>query len=67
MKDQCKFNFLWSMVGANITASKDELRKFLEQTGGSVLCRGHLLDVKSKHLGAGVYKVWLGKHGPLEE
>ena len=67
MKDKGKFDFLWSMVGANITASEKELREFLEKTGGSVTCRGSLLDVKSKHIGAGVYKVWLGKHETLRD
>ena len=57
-----KFNHLWSSVGGiggTCTASKKELRGFLEQNGGDVMKNGWLHDVKSKHLGAGVYKVWL--------
>ncbi len=56
------FDHLWSTVGGiggNLTCSRAELREFLKDTGGEVLRRGRVCDVRSKHLGAGVYKVWL--------
>lgn len=53
---------LWDIPGvSNATVDRKRLRAFLEATGGEVLARGHLWDVKSKHLGAGMYKVQLRK------
>ena len=46
---------LWA--GGQVTLTRKELHAFLLQTGGQILRSGHLCDIKSKHLGAGVYCV----------
>lgn len=40
------------------TMTRQQLSKLLLDSGGNLFCRGYLRDIKSKHLGAGVYKVW---------
>lgn len=42
----------------------DDLRQVLLETGGNVMACGYLWDIKSKHLGAGVYKVSLELANP---
>jgi hypothetical protein len=44
---------------ANTTMDKKDLKEVLLSTGGFILACGRLYDIKSKHLGVGVYKVWL--------
>jgi hypothetical protein len=44
---------------ANTTMDKKDLREVLLSTGGFILACGHLYDIKSRHLGVGIYKVWL--------
>lgn len=41
------------------TLDRADLKSLLLETGGTLICRGHLCDIRSKHLGAGVYKVTL--------
>lgn len=41
------------------TCTTAVLRRLLLDNDGQVLARGRLSDIKSKHLGAGVYRVWL--------
>lgn len=43
----------------NITVEKDDLKAIMLQTGGTMMARGCLYDIVSKHLGAGVYKLTL--------
>ncbi len=51
-----KFLALWS--GSTVMATRRELRDLLMDTGGNIMRNGRLEEVKSKHLGAGAYKVW---------
>lgn len=55
-----QLNFLASLpdVG-NTVMEKDELKEMLLQTGGTLMARGCLYNIVSKHLGAGVYRVSL--------
>ena len=48
---------LWSSSDANITLTRAELRAFLLKTDGWIMRDGRLCDIKSRHLGAGVYRV----------
>ena len=48
---------LWSSSDANITLTRAELRAFLLSTDGWILRAGRLCDIKSRHLGAGIYRV----------
>ena len=48
---------LWSSPDANITLTRAELRAFLLKTDGWIMRDGRLCDIKSRHLGAGVYRV----------
>jgi hypothetical protein len=55
-------NNFYTMPGtANMTVDRKDLKELLLATGGSVLARGSLWDIKTQHLGAGVYKVTLKK------
>ena len=53
-----KFHCLWS--GGTLTCTAKELRAFMLGTGGQILVRGRLRDVKKVNLGAGAYRVELG-------
>ena len=52
---------------AHGTFDRKELRKILLSNGGQITANGELYDVKTKHLGAGVYKVWLEHWQPRED
>ena len=43
----------------NITVERVDLRAIMLLTGGTMMARGYLYDIVSKHLGAGVYKLTL--------
>ncbi len=59
-----KFLALWR--GSTVMATRRELRELLMDTGGNIMRNGHLEDIKSKHLGAGAYKVWTESKGEDE-
>ena len=42
--------------------TKKDLKGFLLRNDGWLLAKGETWDIKSKYLGAGVYKVYLQKH-----
>ena len=44
---------------AHTTMDRKDLKELLLSTGGSVIACGRLYDIKTKNLGAGVYKVCL--------
>ena len=44
---------------ANQTMTKKELKALLLETGGKIFSCGRLRTIKSKHLGAGIYRVIL--------
>ena len=46
---------------ANTTMTKKELKETLLATNGWILACGYCWDIKSKHIGVGVYKVFLAK------
>ena len=47
-----------------MTVTRKQLREILLETGGSVFRWGLLCNIKSEHLGAGVYRIRLTpKHG----
>jgi hypothetical protein len=48
---------------ANCTITRKQLRETLLDTNGSIIANGKLWDIKSKHIGAGIYKVWLKEAG----
>lgn len=49
---------LWTMPGyATVTMKRKQLKEFLYATGGQILANGHLWDIKTTHLGLGVYNV----------
>ena len=48
---------LWSSAIAEITLDRKQCKAFLHATGGSILRIGRLCDIKSQHLGAGVYRI----------
>ncbi len=52
-------NFYRNPRGASQTMTRKELKETLLATDGWVFSCGYAWDVKSKHLGAGVYKVTL--------
>lgn len=54
-------NFLAGTPGGNSTVNKKTLHHVLLSNGGTLLARGELHDIESKHLGAGVYRVTLKK------
>ena len=45
---------------ASVTIPSKELKQILLDTGGKVIAKGRLRPIKSKSLGLGIYKVWLG-------
>lgn len=45
--------------GLTTTVERKVLRALLLKTDGWMFCRGHVSDVKAKHIGAGVYDVRL--------
>lgn len=42
-----------------ITATRKDLQATLLASDGQMLLRGSLWRIKSKHIGAGIYEVWL--------
>lgn len=59
-----QLNFLASLPSGNTTVMKDDLRDIMMETGGNMLACGRLYDIKSKHLGAGVYRITLKTINP---
>jgi len=56
-------NHFYSMPGhAHTTMDRKDLKELLLATGGQTLACGKLYDIKTKHLGAGVYKVYLKRY-----
>jgi hypothetical protein len=49
---------------ARETMTRKDLKELLLSTGGSVMIHGRLWDIKSKNLGAGVYKVTVKLSNP---
>ncbi len=53
-------NNFYTMPGtANMTVDHKDLKELLLATGGSVMARGSLWNIKTKHLAVGVYRVTL--------
>lgn len=53
-------NFLAGMPGGNCTASSSKVvREMMLQTGGRMMARGDLWDLRSESLGGGVYRMTL--------
>lgn len=46
---------------ASMTMTRKQLKETLLDTDGYTMACGHLWDIKSKHLGAGVYRVSLSQ------
>lgn len=44
---------------AQATMTRKDLKALLLDTGGWIMACGYLWDIKSKHIGAGVYNVYL--------
>jgi len=45
--------------GLTTTCDKKSLKELLLSTGGWTMAQGRSCDICTKHLAAGVYKVWL--------
>ncbi len=45
-------------IGSTVLHTPD-LKSLLLETGGSMICGGHLCEIRAKHIGAGVHKVTL--------
>jgi hypothetical protein len=58
---QSILNFLAGMPTGHATANKDTLQEIMTTTGGQLMARGHLYEIKQKHLGVGVYRVYLSR------
>ena len=52
-------NHLYTFTHARITLTRKQLKETLLVTDGKVIVAGRLRRIKSKHIGAGVYDVWL--------
>lgn len=52
-------NFYTMPQVTNTTMDKKNLKELLLHSEGWIMACGHLWDIKSKHLGAGVYRVTL--------
>lgn len=52
-------NFLASMPGGHTTLTTRDLRALQYQTGGMLMARGYLYDIRATSLGAGVWRVSL--------
>ena len=46
------------------TLTKEQLRETLLATDGQIIAHGELFELKTKHLGAGIYKVTLKRWEP---
>ncbi len=44
---------------ASTTMDKKDLKELLLCSGGQIIACGHMWDIDSKHIGAGVYRVTL--------
>lgn len=44
-----------------VTAKRDEVQQFLLSGDGTYMLNGRLWKIRTKHIGAGVYQVWLEK------
>jgi len=61
-KEPVEHNHLpdWCYIPGNTTTmTRKQLRETLLATAGKCMAQGRMCDVTSKHLGAGVYRVWL--------
>lgn len=47
----------WNVVGFREHLTRKKLREILLYHE-NIMCRGHLLHAKTKHLGAGIYQLW---------
>jgi hypothetical protein len=45
------------------TMSRKDLKELLLNTDGKAIIRGFLHEIKSKHIAAGVYRVWTKREG----
>lgn len=53
-------NNMYSMPSsASTTMGRKDLREILLETDGWIMACGRAWDILSKHIGAGVYRVWL--------
>ena len=50
---------LYVFPNAHTTLTRKQLKETLLATDGKVMAAGRLRTIKSKHLGVGVYDVWL--------
>ena len=52
-------NFLASLPSGNSTVGKRDAHDILLETGGIMIARGDLYNIVAKHIGAGVYLIYL--------
>jgi len=54
------WNYLATMPAyGHSTLRTKQLKALLSKSNGSTMACGYMWDIRSKHLGVGVYKVWL--------
>jgi hypothetical protein len=54
-------NFYTMPAYASMTMDTKDLKELLLETDADIIACGKRYDIKTKHLGAGVYKVWLSR------
>ena len=54
-------SYMYSSFCISTTMARKELKETLLATEGWIMVMGYICDIRSKHLGAGVYKVWAEK------
>lgn len=52
-------NYLASMPQGSYTLDKPDAKSLILESGGMLLARGYLYNIKQKHIGLDVYEVWL--------
>lgn len=58
-KSHLSNNFYSMLALAKATMTRNQLKETLLATDGWVMACGRIWDIRSKHLGAGVYSVYL--------
>ena len=61
MKNHLSNNFYVIPHIAAMTMTRKQLKETLLYTDGKIIACGYMYDIKSKHIGAGVYSVTLKK------
>jgi len=50
-----------TLPNRSVTMNRKDLKELMFETNGETIIRGRIHDIKSKHLGAGIYRVYVKK------